>query len=248
MKKALAIIGAALVACLSHQIAFAIEPPSAAVESVLHELKDSAAPGDYQQIADAIASSEALQRELSELVTANRFTGFSISPRAQVTDGRAAIFGAFTQDPKIVCTTEYLTELKKTRLFDVVNPDDILPDNTVFVLAHLLYHIRNPLDPRKYSSPDAFAEAAIKIEASAFIQAWNTTLQAAERKNDGKPLSARQVGQLLMNARYRFALIGAMRQKVDPLKFLSSGLVEANDMNVQAIATTLRNSRHADLE
>lgn len=248
MKNILAIVGVTLTVCLGHQIAFAIELPNAEIESIVNKLKDSSAPDDSQQIADAIASSEVLRQELSKLVAAKRFSGFSISPRAQLTDGRAGFFGAFTQGPKIVCTTEYLRELKKARLFDVVYPDDILPDNTVFVLAHLLYHISNPLDPLKYSSPDAFSDAAIEIEASAFIQAWNATLQVAERRNDGKPLSARQVGQLLMNARYRFALIGAMRQKVDPLKFLPSGLVEANDMNIKAVAATLKSSRHADLE
>jgi hypothetical protein len=248
MKDVLTKFGAVLIVCLVHQVAFAVEPQDIVFDPILHELRVSVDSDDFQQIADAIASSETLQRELNELVAANRFSGFLVSPRARVTDDRAEIFGGFTQGSKIVLTTEFLKELRKARLFDVVYPDDILPNNTVFVLAHLLYHIRNPLDPRKYSSKDAFVEAAIKIEAAAFIQAWNTMLQVAERNNDGKPLSPRQVGQLLMNVRYRFALIGAMTQKSDPLKFLQSGFVELNDINVQAVAATLKNSRHADLE
>lgn len=248
MKNVLATLSVVIVICFGHSLAFAVDSQSAALGPILDELKNSAAPDDYQQIADAISSSEILQQELRELVATKRFTGFSISPRAQLTDGRAGVFGAFTLGSKIVCATEYLRELKKNRLFDVAYPDDILPDNTVFVLAHLVYHIRNPLDPRNYSSPGEFSRAAIKIEASAFIEAWNATLKVAERMNAGRQLSAKQVGQLLMNTRYRFALIGAMSHKIDPLKFSPSGLVAANDMNIQAVAAALKNSRHADLE
>lgn len=246
--KLLSIICIVFAVYLGHQKAFAVEPENTAVESVISDLRSSANLESARQVINAINSSETLRQELGELVAENRFSRFLISPRVQIEDGRAGFFGAFTQGQKIVLATEYLKELKNTRLFDVAYPDDILPDNTVFVLAHLFYHLRYPLEPQKYSSPEEFSAAALKIEATAFIQAWNATLKTAEQKNEGRPLSGRQVGQLLMNARYRFALIGAMTQKVGPLKFLPSGLVETNDMNIQAVVATLRNARHADLE
>jgi hypothetical protein len=238
------------------------------MKPMLGELQISASPDDYQQIADAIASSETLRQEIYELTVENQFTGILVLPRAQLTDRKAERFGGFlrqmepvtlesarrdgkvvlrykTPGPKIVLTTEYLKELKEARLFDMVYPDDILPNHTVFALAHLLYHIRNPFVPY-YAAPGANEEKWLKIEASAFIYAWNTMLQVAERDNGAKPLSERQFGQLLLNTRHRFALIGAMEQKPDPLQFSPSGSVEFNETNIQAVAATLKNSKHLD--
>lgn len=247
MKNAITRIGVAFIVILSHQVALAKEP-NAAVDLFLDELKESATAEDFQQIADAIRASDSLQHELTELAAAKRFSGFVVSPRDQVKDGRVAIFGGFTQGTKIVFTTEFLKELKESPAYDVVYPDDIAPDNTVFALTHLLHHIRTPLDPRGFSTPAPFVEAAVKIEAAAFIRAWNATLQVAEQSNGGKPLSQRQWTQLLMNSRYRFALIRAMNQKVDPLTFSPTGFVDVEERNIQAVAVTLKSASHADLE
>jgi len=244
MKNILARIFVAFIICQTP--ALAVEPPNAAMKSILHELKGMASPDDFQQISDAIALSETLQRELNELAGKNQFTGFSILPREQLTDPETKIFGGFTQGSKIVFASEFLKELKKVH--HVFPNSDFLPNNTVFVLSHLLYHIRNPVDPFEYTSRDTFVEAKLNTEASAFIHAWNTMLQVAERSNNAKPLSMPQYMTLLMNARYRFALLKAMEQKNLPLEFSPSGSVEINDENIRAVAAALRKSTVADIE
>jgi hypothetical protein len=222
--------------------------PNASLEPILDQLKDASAVEEYQQLTSAIASSEALVQDLNNLSESGKFTGFIVKSKTQIQDGRVGIFGGFTNGSKIILTTELLKELKKSRLFDVVYPDDIAPNNTVFALAHLLYHIKTPIDGRKYSSPDSFADASIQIEAAAFIQSWNTMLQVAEHANGGKTLSMRPFGQLLMNTRYRFVFLKALKQTPNPLKFSSSGALEQDANNIQAIVAVLNTSSHADLE
>lgn len=75
-----------------------------------------------------------------------------------------------------------------------------------------------------------------------------TVLKTAQLKNNAQPLSPRQIAQLLMNLRYRFALMGALDQKENPLTFLLSGEIETDDRNIQAIAATLKRSRVTDLQ
>lgn len=241
-------ISVAPVLCLAHPFAMTAEPPSVATESVQFKLKGSAVPEDIRQLTDAISASEILRRDLADLTRDGRFTGLAIFPRDQLKGGKASIFGGFIQKTEIVLKAEFLAELKQARQFDVVYGDDILPNNTVFALVHLLHHLKMPLDIRKFSSKDLFVEAMMKTEAAAFIQAWNAMLQVAERNNGGKVLSFRQQGQLLMNARYRFVFIGAMKRPVDSLKFSTTGMVEADERNIQAIAAALADSTLADLE
>ena len=247
MKNVLAGLGVMLVALVNQPAAWAVESENGVFRDVLQDLGKTA-PNDFQQISEAVEASEFLQHELNELISAKRFDGFSIAPRSQLEGYKAGMFGGFAQGSRIVLATEYLQALKPSRLFDVVYADDVLPDNTVFAIAHLLYHLRLPLDPRAYPSRSAFTEAALRSEAMAFIQGWNAVLQAAERKNGGKLLSPRQQGQLLMNTRYRFAFIGAMNGENDALDFSPTGVLEASERNVMAIATALRNAAHADIE
>ncbi|MDR2153649.1 MAG: hypothetical protein LBE78_01285 [Burkholderiaceae bacterium] len=248
MKNALVKILTAFILFHFSHAAFALDPLNAAMKSILVDFKKTASESHFQQIEDAISSSEALQRDLNEMAADKQFTGFLILPRTQLTDEKAEFFGGYVQGTKIALATEYLEKLKNNRPFHAAQPDDIPPNNTVFVISHLLYHIKNPLDFKKYPSKNEFVEAALKTEALAFIQAWNTMLQVAQRSNDAKPLSTQQFGQLLLNTRYRFVLTGAMKQDAHPLKFSQSGSVEANDVNIQAIIETLKKSSHADLE
>lgn len=248
MKHIIISIVAVFIMCFMNQPVLAIEPTSVAVDMILNGLRKLSDSEEFQQIEEAINLSDSLQREISELVALNRFDGFLLLSQTQFAEGKAAIFSGFAQGTQIVLRTKFLKEIKQTLLFDVVYSDDIAPNNTVFVLSHLLYHLSYPLDPRQYSSLETFSAAAMKIEAYAFIQAWNAMLKVAEQKNDAKPLSTRQVNQLLMNTRYKFAFLGATNLKADPLTFTASGGVEANENNIQAIVVTLKNSRHADIE
>lgn len=224
------------------------ETMSPEITLLLHELHDSVKDDDYQQIDNAIRSSGRLQVELDELINSHLFTGFLVLPREKIKNNKARLFGGFIESKKIILTTELLEELRKFRLFDVAYSDDVLPNNTIFVLSHLLYHIKNPIDMNKYHSPSEFVDAMLQIEAAAYIEAWNSMVIAAEGSNNRKSLTVKQLGQVLMNARYKFIFINAMKHKEAPLQLTPEGLIEANDTNVMAIVIILKNSRMMDIE
>jgi len=146
----------------------------------------------------------------------------------------------------MIFSAEFLGAQKGNRLFDVVYPDDILPNNTVFALGHLAYHLEAPpIDPR---NPQAYVLRKLVEEAYAFAQGWNDVVDAATRQNGGHQLSKRQVAQLLMNMRYRFAFLTAIQQKPQKLELSDDGRVEVNSANMSAIATALANSKITDIE
>lgn len=244
MKNILSKLCTAILACLLHQAVLADSPQRSGVDKVFGQLEALAGPTEARQIADAITASGLLKREINAQVASKRFDGIQVAPRASLDMRKADMFGGFVHESRIVLTKEYLKELRNPRMYDVEYPDDILPNNTVFVLAHLLFHTGNPLDPNNYSNPWSYSDAAMKVEAAAFIYAWNATLQVAIQANGGKPLSQRQFGQLLLNTRYRFALIGGAEKDF----FLPSGYVEINDKNIQTVIGTLSRTQHAELE
>ena len=145
-------------------------------------------------------------------------------------------------------TLELLTQLRKSRYFDVVESDDVPPNNTTFALAHLLHHIEHP-KPAPLSMPiQSYLLASMQQEASAFIVGWNAMLEAAETSNSGRPLNTRQQAQLLLNTRYAFAFHLGMENKAKALEFDGHGAIELNEANITAIATPLLKARMADIE
>lgn len=247
MKNILSKLCAAIFACLLHHAVLADSPQPSGVDRVLDLIQSLAGPTEVRQLTDAITASELLQREINDQVASKRLHGILVGPRAgleSLRNPKIDLFGGFIHESSVVLTKEYLKELRNTRIYDVEYPDDILPNNTVFVLAHLLFHTGNPLDPSQYSTPWAYSDAAMKTEAGAFIYAWNTMMQVAVRTNGNKLLSPQQFGQLLMNTRYRFALIGGAGKEL----FLPSGYIEMNEKSVQTVVATLKGARHADLE
>lgn len=216
--------------------------------AALQDLKDKAGAEAHAQIAAAVEASPQLRDRMEDLLSKDRFKGFIVLPKAQLTSGKAGRFGGYVDDSKIVLTLELLTQLKKSRYFDVVEADDVPPNNTTFALAHLLHHIEHP-KPAPLGMPiQAFLMASIQQEASAFIVGWNAMLEAAETSNSGRPLSTRQQAQLLMNTRYAFAFHLGMENKAQALKFDERGAIELNEANITAIATPLPKARMADIE
>ncbi len=213
---------------------------------ILNALSQSASGEIYRQIADAIAGSSLLRSEMSKAAEANVLRGIEVAPNG-TRGGMPPVFSAFTSDRKIIMTDEFLTALRNNRLFDVGQPE-MLPNNTVFTLAHLLYHLNNPVDIRKFRNPEEAMKGGVGNEAAAFIYGWNIMLNAAERANNNQRLSTGQVGQLLMNFRYRAVFFGGINHKQAPLKFESSGEIKPNSNNINAIAIPLGNSRLYDIE
>ena len=223
---------------------------NSALTTIFENLQKTTTRDNARQIEEAIGSSETLRVKINELAEANLFSGFKVVPRAMLKkeDGRAGIFGGFIQGREIVFSTELLKELKNDRLSHVTFVDDVLPNNMLFALSHLVYHLGHPLNPNDYANPAAFSAAALRDESAAFIEAWNTTMRTAQQKNKSQPLSPRQIAQLLTNLRYRFAFMKALEQKEVSLVVLLSGEIESNDGNLRAIADALKHSSIADLQ
>ena len=65
----------------------------------------------------------------------------------------------------------------------MVYPGDILPNNTVFALGHLAYHLgAAPTDPR---GSQGYVVQKLVEQAAAFIQGWNDVVDAAQRETAG---------------------------------------------------------------
>jgi hypothetical protein len=93
----------------------------------------------------------------------------------------------------------------------VVHPDDILPNNTTFVLGHLAFHLNaGAVKPREFPNLNDYVTAMLDQEARAFIRSWNDALDAAVQQNNGKSLSPQQVAYFMLNMRYRFAFLTAL--------------------------------------
>jgi len=241
------LIGAMLLADASHAELVPCKE-MAVIAPLLRQVEGTAGKNYAGQLREAIHSSAQLCLAMKRVTATGLLKGLVVKPRRELTSGLASLFGGYVEDHRIVLATEYLDELKNDRLYDVVMKDDILPNNTEFVIAHLVYHVENPVQPSQFRNPIQYGAAALDAEARAFIYAWNTTLETAEVKNKSRPLSASQATQLLMNLRYRFALMGAIGDKDYPLTFLPSSKVEPDAANVKAIVNVLRRSHIADLQ
>jgi hypothetical protein len=117
--------------------------------------------------------------------------------------------------------------------------DDILPNNLVFALGGLAFHLQQagtPL-PRPTQASDLGRLVALKIveDARSFIQGWNDVVDAAIQENKGQSVTARQQSNLLLNLRYRAVFI----RDVSKLSFSASGEIAPSDQNVSVLASAL---------
>ncbi len=218
------------------------------LQRILSSVSETASKEFSTQLADAIKSSDLLRSEINKATKAKTLQGIVVEEKSKIQDGRVGIFGGFVSGNNIVLTKEYLIALRDNRLFDVAYADDIRPNNTAFALAHLLFHLENPMNFTKFRNPIEASEVQISNEARAFIHGWNIMLNGAEQGNNMAKLSPRQQGQFLMNFRYRTVFVAAAQYKQAPLKFERSGEIKPDKNNINAIATTLGNSRLNDIE
>jgi hypothetical protein len=143
------------------------------------------------------------------------------------------------------------TFAQKKRLFDVVFDDDVLPNNTTFVLSHLAYHLGEAARTKSSKPPldmQAYVAARLHEEAAGFLQAWNDTLEAAVHDNRGQALSSRQAADLLLNARYRFALLTFGKPPEKSLQYAATGALELNEHNIGIVIERLKTSSVTDIE
>ncbi len=189
-------------------------------------------PDQRAQLVEALNASTTLTQQLATLANAGQLTAIDVVPPQRPA---ASPFASTIDRGRIVLSAALLTQVVKRRLIDVKIPDEILPNNLVFVLGGLAYHLeRPPPTPQANMTPAAFAKARVEQDARAFIQGWNDVTEAAVRENGNRPLNVQQQGALLANLRYRAVLLDTTEQ--NKVAFAPSGMIGPTDQNVAAVA------------
>ncbi len=226
--------------------------PNRELDTILKKLRSSASSDQYQQIDSAIRSSRPLIDELDRLAASGKLTEIVVLPAAATsnapTPGR---FRAWATDTSIVFTESLLSQLTKNREYDVVSPDDILPNNTTFVLGHLAFHLdagKIMAKPGDVPHLNDYIAAMLNQEARAYIHAWNDALDAAVQQNNDKPLTPRQIANFMFNLHYRFAFLKAQRQPTDKIHLEQNGVIDDGDANARAIVDALKDAAIADIQ
>lgn len=216
---------------------------SAKLKGLLDTLPKTASPEQAKQITEAINASPELSAQLGALVSSGKLTQIKVVP----VRNWGKPFNAVVDGATMVFAKDFLNSQSSKRLFDVVHDDDILPNNLVFCIGHLAYHLK--FGEISMSGPDlkSFLRKMGEQEASAYIQGWNDVVDAAVISNGGKALSPRQGGQLLMNMRYRAVFLKALGQ-AEKLELLSSGKIKSNQKNISSMTSAILTSQIADIE
>jgi hypothetical protein len=224
--------------------------PNPELEGILQKLAGSTGADQHRQIEAAVKGSRDLIGQLNVLAAAGKLTQIVVlSSAAAVNARKPGPFSAWTEGSTIVFTEALLSQLTKNREYDVVYPDDILPNNTTFVLGHLTLHLEaGVLNPRQWPHLNEYIDAMLEQEARAYIQAWNDALAAAVEQNHDNPLKPRQIANFMFNMRYRFAFLTALREGTDKIHLQESGVIEPNESNVKAVAAALKHSSVADIQ
>jgi len=230
-----------------------------ALQSVLQRLSASA-PTEYaDQIVGAIQATPLLKAQLGALAEAGILKEIKAQEQAAL-PAKAGMFGGFAGDNSILFTLQYLVALRKERYFDVRHDDDVPPNHMVFALGHLAQHLAAADELRtaqRNLRPAALGDMVnlqLQTEARAWIAGWNAMINNAIIRNGPKPLAVPQIGQLIMNFRYRAFVLKAMKPPADDavtveaLTFSPSGALENSPRNVAAFVAALKHSQMADIE
>ncbi|ULU24550.1 hypothetical protein [Dyella terrae] len=255
-----------MIACLAVGSVHAAS--NTALEHMLKQSTHEAPPDQAARMHEAIASSPALEAQLNALIASGLLTRFAIGVTPDQVPRRGP-FSAWIHESTWAFSDDFIGKHGKQRLFDVVQPDDILPDNLVFALGHMAYEAKTAkeLATEEASLQATYKEQAasgnhdatalikqsvalhINNDATATIQGWNDTVDAAQHENGGKPLTARQSASLMMNLQYRGALIKAMQAPGDgKMQIGNDGRVEMTPANIAAVANALSTSSIFDVQ
>jgi hypothetical protein len=226
--------------------------PNGELERLLGKLASTAGSDQYQQIEGAVKSSSHLIDQLNGLAASGNLTEIVVLTSAAALNApKPGPFGAWTTGNSMVFTETLLSQLRKNREYDVIYPDDILPNNTTFVLGHLAFHLQAgkvAVTPGDAAHLDDYIAAMLDQEARAYIQAWNDALDVAVQQNDDKPLTPHQIANFMLNMRYRFAFLAALKQPTEKIRIERNGVIEESESNAKAIATALKHSPLADIQ
>ena len=218
-------------------------PLNGRLQAMLESFRGHSTPDQYNELVEAVTASPMLARQLGDLAQAGRLSGFEIAtPQRKQTSP----FATTIDHGKIVFAGDFLAKVVRKQLFDVVYPDRILPDNLVFVLGSLAFHLQNA-GAQVQATPSnmaSFVKAHIEQDTRSFIQGWNDVVDAAVRENRDKPLTVQQQGMLILNFRYRAVLVDKDNQH--KIAWSPSGAIEPTGQNVAALLEIVSRSRLLD--
>lgn len=202
------------------------------LQAILDGFRSQGTPDQYKQVADAITASPALARQLGDLAQAGRLTGFEIATPQRK---QSSPFATTIDHGRIVFAGDFLAQVVKKRLYDVVTADQILPNNLVFVLGSFAYQLQNPGAQGQPAPSDmaSFVKAHLEKDTRSFIQGWDDVVDAAVKENGSKPLTVQQQGMLVLNLRYRILFLDKDSQR--KIAFSPSGAIDPTGQNVAAV-------------
>jgi hypothetical protein len=166
-----------------------------------------ASPEQVKQVADAIAASPPLQARMEKLAASGVLKGIDLVTQE---DERMEDKGATVVGGHILMTTKFLTGEPPHRRAEAKTKADLdPPDNLIFALGHMTYHLETPFDAKSLpQNADARTNFVVREEAKAMIQAWNDLIDA-EAKLKGRPITAAEAQSLIPNFKYREYIIKA---------------------------------------
>jgi hypothetical protein len=218
--------------------------PSEPLATLLAKFQAQAGADHAKQVSDAITASPPLQARLEKLTVDGALKGFDlVGPDDEVMDANK---GAEIVSQHILLTTKFLLNQPPQRRVAATGKADLdPPDNLVFVLGHLSYHLEHPLDRK--SLPADLAEKAYVVvgnEAQAYLQGWNDLIDA-EAKLKGRPITTAEAASLLPNFRYRSFFIKANGKlaEVSP-----DGQLAPTRRNLRAMTSALFESEVPDFD
>ena len=235
----LVFVALALVGSASSSYAQSPSPSRSNLQPMLDTFARGATPDQSRQLNEAVMASPTLADQLNALAASGKFKGFAIATPQTRPNSPFATNGV---QGRIVFGPGFLEQVAKKRLFDVVHADDVLPNNLVFVLGSLAFQL-GAKQPVMTGDMGSFMKAALDRDARSFLHGWNDMAEAAARDN-GKPLTIGQIGNMMLNFRYRGPFITAMRG--NKLSINSLGMIEPNEQNVTIMVEVLKQTQLLD--
>ena len=237
------------------------------LQPLLDEFAAHAEPAEARQVQAALESSAPLAAQVSGLLDAHRLVAIRRPEAGRHPPGP---FGAWQADGVIYLTTQFLyDQANSPHVFHTLDYSKNNPDNLVFSLGHLAYHVQNaaaiqacgehkpnlpksdgdPHDPPVdlTASVQTAVHCMLNYEARADIQGWNDMIAAAVHDHHGEALAPREIADLFMKFRYWY-LFNASMKGTTKLVLPPSGILLDDDHNVTAIVEALGKLSVADVQ
>lgn len=225
----------------------AAQAPAPVLEGPLAEMvapaRSKATAAQAAQITKAITASPALKLRLERLARQGKLKGIEIvAPNDRRLERP---FAARAVDGVIIMTAPFIEAQMPRRYYDVVQNPDVLPDNLVFILAHLAQHIDEPFTLNSRTTDrERWIDAKLKDEAKAYIVGWNDMMSSVS-PDETADVPVPMWGSTVFNFRYRQLFLQA--EDADEL-FDDKGRIAVTAANVTSLADGLQRVNVPDFD